>query len=202
MRKILLYLKGVLMGTLIVVYLCGCGKGTVAYVEEESAASERQNSEQDTTTIEVPQEQDNEIIYVYVCGQVQSPGVYTVPEGSRVYDLFELAGGFTESAAVDYWNQARVLTDGEMIYVPSKEEVKDRTFEDTQRGKEDKSEKININTASKEELMTLPGIGEAKAMAILTYRQQNGPFSSIEEVKQVEGIKEAVFSKIKVYIEI
>lgn len=190
------------MGTLIVVYLCGCGKGTVAYVEEESAASERQNSEQDTTTIEVPQEQDNEIIYVYVCGQVQSPGVYTVPEGSRVYDLFELAGGFTESAAVDYWNQARVLTDGEMIYVPSKEEVKDRTFEDTQRGKEDKSEKININTASKEELMTLPGIGEAKAMAILTYRQQNGPFSSIEEVKQVEGIKEAVFSKIKVYIEI
>ena len=202
MRKILLYLKGVLMGTLIVVYLCGCGKGTVAYVEEESAASECQNSEQDTTTIEVPQEQDNEIIYVYVCGQVQSPGVYTVPEGSRVYDLFELAGGFTESAAVDYWNQARVLTDGEMIYVPSKEEVKDRTFEDTQRGKEDKSEKININTASKEELMTLPGIGEAKAMAILTYRQQNGPFSSIEEVKQVEGIKEAVFSKIKVYIEI
>ena len=202
MRKILLFLKGVLMGTLIVVCLCSCGKGTVAYVEEESAASECQNSEQDTTTIEVPQEQDNEIIYVYVCGQVQSPGVYTVPEGSRVYDLFELAGGFTESAAVDYWNQARVLTDGEMIYVPRKEEVKDRTFEDTQRGKEDKSEKININTASKEELMTLPGIGEAKAMAILTYRQQNGPFSSIEEVKQVEGIKEAVFSKIKVYIEI
>ena len=202
MRKILLKQMGVLLGTLLVVCLCSCGKSTVSYIENESAALEETESEQETEMGDEEQETEKKIIYVYVCGQVEKPGVYTLLEGSRIYDVFELAGGLTEEADADYWNQARLLKDGEMIYVPSKEEVKDRTFEDTQRGKEDKSEKININTASKEELMTLPGIGEAKAMAILTYRQQNGPFSSIEEVKQVEGIKEAVFSKIKVYIEI
>lgn len=201
MRKIKFYLTGVLLSTLIVVCFCSCGKGTVHYVEEEAATSELTNTQQDVTEQEEAQDAVK-TIYVYICGQIQNPGVYTLPEGSRVYDLFALAGGFTEEAATDYWNQARLLADGEMIYVPSKEEVKNRTFEDVQSNKENKSDKVNINTASKEELMTLPGIGESKALAILAYRQENGPFASIEEIKQVDGIKEAVFSKIKVYIEI
>ena len=201
MRKILLNLKGVLLGTLIVVCLCSCGKDTVYYVEED-LNSEIIESESDVTEPESSQNQMMKNICVYVCGHVQTPGVYTLPEGSRIYDAFVLAGGFTESAATEYWNQARVLADGEMIYVPSKEEVKDRRFDDEDTGKTSKSDKININTASKEELMTLPGIGETKALSILAYRQENGPFSSLEELKKVEGIKEAVFSKIKVYIEI
>ena len=127
-----------------------------------------------------------------------------LPEGSRVYDLFELAGGLTELAAADYWNQAKVLSDGEMIYVPSKEEVKDRVLEGNHSISidSDNSNKVNINTASQAELMTLPGIGETRALAIIAYRQENGPFSSLEELKNVEGIKEAVFSKVKDLIEI
>ena len=201
MRKILLNLKGVLLGTLIVVCLCSCGKDTVYYVEED-LNSEIIKSESDVTEPESSQNQMMKNICVYVCGHVQTPGVYTLPEGSRIYDAFVLAGGFTESAATEYWNQARVLADGEMIYVPSKEEVKDRRFDDEDTGETSKSDKININTASKEELMTLPGIGETKALSILAYRQENGPFSSLEELKNVEGIKEAVFSKVKDLIEI
>lgn len=193
MRKNYIFLTGVLLGTLLVVCLCSCGKETAYYVTESELEPEQSESS------EVTSDSEERLLYVYVCGQVQNPGVYTLPEGSRVFDLFALAGGFTEDAATDYWNQARLLVDGEMIYVPSKEEVKNRTFDVEST---DKTNKVNINTASKEELMTLPGIGEAKALAILAYRQENGPFTALEELKQVEGIKDAVFSKVKAYIEI
>lgn len=202
MRKILLKQMGVLLGTLLVVCLCSCGKNTVSYIEKESAASEEIESEQESEQVDKEPESEKQMIYVYVCGQVENPGVYTLLEGSRIYDVFVLAGGFTEEADTDYWNQARLLKDGEMIYVPSKEEVKDSPFEWENTGAANESDKVNINTATKEELMTLPGIGETRALAILDYRQANGPFSSLEELKQVEGIKDAVFSKMKEYIEI
>lgn len=201
MRKTLLKLWGVLFGTLIVVCLSSCSKDTVHYIEETEHSNfvETQQESLESEQVEIGPEQT---ICVYVCGQIVTPGVYTLPEGSRVYDVFVVAGGFTEEAATDYWNQARLLSDGEMIYVPSKEEAKNHTFEGENTGKTNKSNKVNINTATKEELMSLPGIGETKAVAILAYRQENGLFSSIEEIKKVEGIKETVFSKIKVYIEI
>ena len=202
MRKILLKQMGVLLGTLLVVCLCSCGKSTVSYIENESAALEETESEQETEMGDEEQETEKKIIYVYVCGQVEKPGVYTLLEGSRIYDVFELAGGLTGEADADYWNQARLLKDGEMIYVPSKGEVMEQSFERDTTGKAEESGKVNINTASKEELMTLPGIGETKALAILAYRQENGPFSSLDELKQVEGIKDAVYSKMKGYIEI
>lgn len=204
MRKINIFLKGVLCGTLVVMCLCSCGKDTAYYIEDETSASQSFEQEKSDASEEEQKESEGCCIYVYVCGQIQTPGVYSIPEGSRVCDLFAIAGGFTESAATDYWNQARLLKDGEMIYVPTKEEVKDRTFEgettsDTTTGT---SKKVNINTASKEELLTIPGVGEAKATAILAYREENGPFSSIEELKKVDGIKDGVFSKMKDYIEI
>lgn len=201
MKKTIFKLTGVLLGTLIVVCLCSCGKDTAQYVEEDSSFSQMQESEAEESESETTQVSD---IYVYVCGQVKNPGVYVLPAGSRVCDLFELAGGFSEGAATDYWNQARALQDGEMIYVPTIEEAEDRQLEGESKnsGQTDDPNKVNINTASKEELMTLPGIGEAKALAILAYRQEHGSFSSIEEIKKVEGIKEAVFSKMKDFIEI
>ena len=202
MRKILLHFKGVLFGTLLVVCLCSCGKSTAHYVEEEFAQSETsQQTESDDTESQVSESTG---IYIYVCGEIQKPGVYVLPEGSRVCDLFVMAGGFTKAAATDYWNQARLLRDGEMIYVPTREEVQERTFEaqEDEVSKTDDSDKVNINTASKEELMTIPGIGEAKASAIVAYRKEHGDFSSIEEVKNVEGIKDGVYSKMKDYIEI
>ena len=202
MRKIIFRLSGVLIGTLLVVCLCSCGKSTVSYIEEDAASSEMQESQKDTTISKETEISDENMLYIYVCGQVKNPGVYVLPEGSRVYDVFALAGGFTEIAATDYWNQARLLKDGEMIYVPSIEEAKNHSFEEEEVSKTDGSDKVNINTASKEELMTLPGIGETKAKAILAYRKEHGPFSSLEELKEVEGIKEAVFARIKVYIEI
>lgn len=196
MKKIQEKLIGVLMGTLVVVSLSSCGKETAYYVEEEVTVSETEvSSPSDTESVK----QD---IYVYVCGQVQMPGVYILPEGSRIYDAFYMAGGLTAEAAMDYWNQARVLKDGEMIYVPTAEELINSNFETNVTNHEESSDKskVNINTASKEELMTIPGIGETRALAILVYRQENGPFTSIEELKNVEGIKDGVFSKMKDYI--
>lgn len=194
MRKTYYFLKSVLFGALIVMCLCSCGKDASYYIESEDAIAQSAEKDQDGGSTEEESEKEA-YICVYVCGQIQTPGVYSIPEGSRVCDLFEVAGGFTKDAAADYWNQARLLKDGEMIYVPSKEEVKDRTFEG-------QSKKVNINTASKEELLTIPGVGEAKAEAILAYREENGPFSSIEELKKVDGIKDGVFSKMKEHIEV
>ena len=200
MNKILSKWKGVLLGTLIVVCICSCGNDTAYYVDSESEGSTTQQ-EETSEQVETSDSQEKGI-YVYVCGQIVSPGVYVLPQGSRICDLFQLAGGFTKDAATDYWNQARLLTDGEMIYVPTVEEVKDRVLENNTTSDTDDSDKVNINTASKEELMTLPGIGEARALAIIAYRKENGPFTSVEELKEVEGIKDGVFSKMKDYIEI
>lgn len=200
MNKILSKWRGVLLGTLIVVCICSCGNDTAYYVDSESEGSTTQQ-EETSEQVETSDSQEKGI-YVYVCGQIVSPGVYVLPQGSRICDLFQLAGGFTKDAATDYWNQARLLTDGEMIYVPTVEEVKDRVLENNTTSDTDDSDKVNINTASKEELMTLPGIGEARALAIIAYRKENGPFTSVEELKEVEGIKDGVFSKMKDYIEI
>ncbi len=197
MRKIKIQIMSVLVGTLLVACFCSCGKDTAHYVESDSQ-SEEIDSEVEYET----EESVKADIYVYVCGQVQNPGVYILPEGSRIFDAFALAGGLTAEAAIDYWNQARVLKDGEMLYVPTAEEVVNSNFETQnilQTQTSDKS-KVNINTASKEELMTIPGIGETRAQAILNYRQEHGPFTSIEDLKNVEGIKDGVFSKMKDYI--
>ena len=135
-------------------------------------------------------------VFVYVCGEVQASGVYELEQDSRVFEAIAKAGGLTENAAAEAVNQARVVVDGEQIYVPSLDEVKvagvvSEVTERTDDGK------ININTAEKEELMTLTGVGEAKAQSIIAYREEHGGFQSIEELMQIEGIKEGVFNKIK-----
>ena len=134
-----------------------------------------------------------EKIFIHVCGEVNCPGVYELEAGSRIFEAIDMAGGITKKAAADSINQAEVLKDGQRIYVPSKEET-----ENQKNGLGAVSDgKVNINRASKEELMTLPGIGEAKADAIIRYRQEKGNFDSIEEIMEIEGIKEGVFRKIQ-----
>lgn len=196
----------VLMGTLIVVCIYGCGKSTAEFVSSEDFLQEGNSSLCETETIRPDVKPDADLqteatLWVYVCGQVNAPGVYVLAEGSRVCDAFLAAGGLTEEAAKDYWNQARLLSDGEMIYVPTEEEAGERILEADNVGNADDG-KININTANKEGLMTLPGIGEAKAESIIAYRDAHGGFSSIEEIMEVEGIKEGMYKKIKDYIEI
>ena len=219
MKNFIRLIKSVLFCTLIVVCICACGKDTAQYISsEEKGSSELTESETQEISSETGQEKQDEqtvqeetetkLLYVYICGAVNTPGVYTLPEGSRVCDLFVAANGLTEEAATDYWNQARLLVDGEMLYVPTVEEAEER-----QMGRLDDSSdlpdladanntngKVNLNTASLEQLMEVPGIGESKARAIIDYRDTNGGFSTIEEVMNIEGIKEGVFSKMKEYI--
>lgn len=158
-----------------------------------------QSKRQERILLDPITEQENtqiseETICVHVCGAVQTEGVYELPIGSRVYEAIELAGGFREDAAKTEVNQARVLEDEEKVYVPTVAEIQNQ---------ESKSNgKVNINKASKEELMTLPGVGEAKAESILQYRKERGSFQSIEEIMQISGIKEGLFQKIKDLIKI
>ena len=139
--------------------------------------------------------------YVFVCGSVREPGVYQISEGMRVYEAVALAGGFSEQADQEWLNQAEYVNDGQKLYVYSLEETlqmqKDGMQPDGIQPDGQTGQKININTADKESLMTLPGIGEAKADAIIQYREENGDFSSIEEIQNIPGIKTAVFAKIK-----
>lgn len=136
-------------------------------------------------------------IYVHLCGEVLYPAVYEVNENTRVFELIELAGGFTENASTDAVNQASMVYDGQQIYIPTKEEVtlgKYETSSDSVR--EPKDSKININKASLDELMSLPGIGLSKAESIIKYREENNGFRTIEDIMNISGIKDSVFNKI------
>lgn len=142
------------------------------------------------------------LISVYICGAVKAPGVYEFSLGDRFSQAIDRAEGFTEEAHGEYLNLAQLLTDGEMIYVPTKEEVQSGYMAASSGSDSgvDSNGKININTASKEQLMTLTGVGEAKALSIISYRDTNGNFSAIEDVMKISGIKDAVFNTIKDYI--
>ena len=149
-------------------------------------------------------------IYVHVCGAVKKPGLYEVAADSRIADVIEAAGGFTDKASKNYLNLATIVNDGQKIVVPSKSEVKNGLVaangEPAQQIGQDnlqqspKAAAVNINTASIEELMTIPGVGESKAKSIIEYRQKNGGFTCKEDIMNITGIKEGVFSKISDYI--
>ena len=158
----------------------------------ETAAPEGQSKEN-------PQTPEPRILYIHVCGEVAAPGVYELPAGSRMYEAVEKAGGMTSEAAQEYVNLAQAIEDGQQLRIPSREEI--RKYQETGKDVSQKSGSsaalINLNTASKEELMTLSGIGAARAEAILSYREQKGGFRTIEDIMKVPGIKNAAFQKIK-----
>ena len=152
--------------------------------------SESQNTTKDTSEGEPV---DKKSFYVHVGGAVVKPGVYQVSEGSRVFDAVEAAGGFSEQADTDMSNLARVVKDGEQILIPIKHLApmpgENVSVPLTQS-------KININTAASPELETLPGIGEATAQKIILYREQNGSFQSVEDIKKVAGIGDKKYAEI------
>ena len=136
--------------------------------------------------------------FVHICGQVKEPGVYELPEGSRVYEAVEAAGGFTEEAAAEALNLAEKIMDGMKITVYDREEARTLEASGTSEGGGPGSRGlVNLNTASKEALMTLSGIGESKAEDIIRYREESGGFKKIEDIMKVPGIKNAGFQKIK-----
>ena len=193
----------------LVLLLTGCQKTPELSVVNsgfETALLETVQTETAPETVEIPVETEPAKICVYVCGQVEHPGVYELASSSRVYQAIFEAGGLTEEAAQEAVNQAASLEDGQQIYIPSKEEASQQadgaawTEMGNQGGSaagEQTSALVNINQAGAEELMTLPGIGESRAADIIAYREINGPFASIEDIKNVSGIKDAVFQKIK-----
>ncbi|MDF2803937.1 MAG: competence protein ComEA helix-hairpin-helix repeat region [Anaerocolumna sp.] len=151
-------------------------------------------------------EKSSDYIYVHICGEVLKPNVYKVTVNTRVYEVIAKAGGLTEAAADSYINQASIVSDGQQIFIPSIEEVADKlpaavsnvsANETTENSNSNNTGIININIATTEELMTLSGVGQAKAKAIIDYRINIGGFKSIDEIKNIDGIKDAVYNKIK-----
>lgn len=141
--------------------------------------------------------------YVHICGEVRQPGVYQMEEGQRIYQLVELAGGYTDAAATDFLNMAEPVSDGMKVIVPDRESLLAENSglygEAETKGAESSGNqgKVNINTAGQEELMTLPGIGQARAADIMAYRENQGGFQAIEDIMKVSGIKQTAFEKIK-----
>ena len=146
--------------------------------------------------------------YVDVKGEVKKPGVYKVTEGMIVNDVIALAGGLTKNAYTNNINLATKVSEGSVIYIYKKSEIittKNSTttssykYEITDTTTPVSSGLVNINTASKEQLLTVSGIGESKADAIIEYRKNN-PFKTIEDIMNVSGIGESLYAKIKEYI--
>ena len=205
---------------------------TVSVGEEETGLtaedSEEDGTKDDTKeTEETDKKQDDASsaedrpakLYVHVCGHVNQPGVYELQPDSRVFEAIEAAGGMTATAAFSYLNQAELLGDGQQIYIPSQEEVDSGkvaaqavgvnasgseagSAQNVENASGPDDGKVNLNTATKEELMTLNGIGDVRAQAILKYREEHGEFRSTEELMEVEGIKKGTFQKLKDQIKI
>ena len=162
-------------------------------------------------------------VVVDIKGEVNVPGIYELKTNSRVIDVIEMAGGLTDKANTSVINLSKKITDEMVIIIYSNYEVNnfkktkeieaslieqckqkdsnslknDACIDGNNKNTKDNNSKVNINTATKEELMTLTGIGEAKANDIISYRNKNGSFKNIDEIRNIKGIGEAIFAKIK-----
>ena len=161
------------------------GRRTVQEMSEESIEESDLYS---TETLTEPT-----MIYVHICGEVNNPGVSELPERSRIFEAVEAAGGFTEDASQSSLNLAQVISDEAQIVILSQVEAEEKA----KLEREQAAGIVNLNTASKEQLMTLTGIGESRAEDIIRYRKESGGFQSVEEIMKVPGIKEAAYLKIK-----
>ena len=163
-------------------------------------------------------QEEPQTLVVHICGAVSAPGVYELPAGSRIIDAVEAGGGFLPEADEACCNLAEEIVDGCQIYIMTKTEScadgqtekkagiqtsPDSDMQTTDRNVRSNSTPalenglVNLNTADVAALMTLPGIGESRAKAIISYREQHGAFAQIEDIMKISGIKQAAFSKIK-----
>lgn len=213
MKKIFLILLGIsilLSGAIFILYKNNQSKNEEVidiFKDKEEVKEEEEEQKEDS--------EDKKIV-VDIKGMVASPGVYEVSSTARVNDVITMAGGLIDGADTSLINLAKIVADEMTIIIYSKEEVTEKLKEeicvcecplitnDACINDSSSSVKegalININTATKEELMTISGIGEAKADDIIKYRESNGNFKSIDEIKNVSGIGDALFEKIKDYI--
>lgn len=133
-------------------------------------------------------------VYIHVLGQVKKPGVYRFDKEPRGVEVVERAGGFTKNADKTSVNLALAVSDGTQFVIEDKRKAKKKAG--TSKAEEEDT-KVDLNTATQEELQTIPSIGPSKATQIISYRESNGPFKTIEDIMKISGIKEGVFNKIK-----
>lgn len=193
--------------------------GNSAEFRKKQAESDGSDADIDNGSEAVSdKEMQQAMIYVDVCGAVANPGVFQLAAGSRVFQAIEAAGGYLPEAALTCVNRAGVLTDGQQLYILTQEEMERQGLDPAEMsGASDgqmngsagtgqntgmtaqvqQDNRININTADEAQLTTLTGIGATRAQAIIAYREENGPFAAIEDIMNVQGIKEGTFAKIK-----
>lgn len=180
-------------------------------------AIENTSEEEIENVLEVAQtnttkETEEKNIFVHIAGCVQKEGMLELSSNSRIADAIEKAGGLTQEADLSDINLAYLLEDGMKIYIPNQNERQENNEKTENTAKTEstpsmqiqdtntKQNVININTATQEELDTLPGIGPATAAKIIAYRKEKGKFNNKEEIKEVSGIGEAKYEKMKEYI--
>ncbi len=181
------------------IVLCGCSRAGADAAYEGLTLCEAEPEAQEYTASDIGDAREEGIsdniisndIYVYICGQVYTPGVYGIEKGARIYQVIELAGGLRDEADINSINQAAECSDGEMIYIPAVGE--DTGHEAYGTG----DARININTADAGELQEINGIGSSRAQDIISYRENNGKFTSVEDIMKVPGIKQGMYDKIK-----
>ena len=185
---------------------------------DQNREAESSAGSTDRTELSDASSEETKTLVVHICGAVSAPGVYELPAGSRIIDAVEAGGGFLPEADEACCNLAEEIVDGCQIYIMTKSEScadgqtekkagiqtsPDSDMQTTDRNVRSNSAPalenglVNLNTADVAALMTLPGIGESRAKAIISYREQHGAFAQIEDIMKISGIKQAAFSKIK-----
>lgn len=166
---------------------------------------------EDTTDTSIQgNEEEVKQIVIHITGCVKEQGIVEVNEGARIIDVIKAAGGITEEADIAKVNLAYIVKDAQKIYIPSIYDVQDVEYITVDNGEnvivenkyEGESKMVNLNTATQTELEKLSGIGPSTALKIINYREENGKFKSIEEIKEVPGIGDAKFNSIKDMIEV
>ena len=218
-QKIVMGIIGAIIIMAFLYYIYAKEDDSIISTEENITENVVEKSEESEKTTN---EETNKIV-VHVSGAVNQEGIVELQENSRISDAINVAGGLKENADTKHINLAFKLEDGMKIYIPTIEETKEQNTQiqnqnridetskyvtsssgvvqeeqtNAQQSEQKKNEKININTATQTELETLPGIGPATSLKIINYREENGKFETIEEIKEVSGIGDAKYENIK-----
>lgn len=202
-QKIIFIIIIFFMVSIIVYYIYS----SINNFESESSM---QNDASDFSTSEyvkneISEDSEKDEILIHISGSVKNEKVISLPEGSRIQDAINAAGGLTDEADLTNINLAYILEDGEKIYIPKKGEQTDENVDNSnsslsKNSNSSKQIKVNINKASQEELEKISGIGPSTALKIINYRKENGKFTSKEDIKNVPGIGDIKYENIKDYI--
>lgn len=202
-QKIIFIIIIFFMVSIIVYYIYSSINNFESESSMQNDASDFSTYEDDKNEISENSEKDE--ILIHISGSVKNEKVISLPEGSRIQDAINAAGGLTDEADLTNINLAYILEDGEKIYIPKKGEQTDENVDNSnsslfKNSNSSKQIKVNINKASQEELEKISGIGPSTALKIINYRKENGKFTSKEDIKNVPGIGDIKYENIKDYI--